>query len=164
MSPAKSSKGEPGTVREFMSVNLVSCHRIARKRTAEIARNLTQGLHTACFGPDEGFINSCSAGSGVGETHDRPVIVDCCGSIPGIASDVAKISRNTVFPKHRMSSANTSDRNTTIAGDADHLTEVINCCGCTSAVARQWWEFLHSTIRLPDRRPEPQDLEGRIAS
>src|SRR2546428_13721365 len=25
-------KGEPGTVREFMSVNLVSCHRIARKR------------------------------------------------------------------------------------------------------------------------------------
>src|SRR5438445_12731534 len=66
-------------------------------RTAEIARNLTQGLHTACFGPDEGFINSCSAGSGVGETHDRPVIVDRCGSVPGIASDVAKISRNTVF-------------------------------------------------------------------
>jgi len=125
---------------------------------------LPRELHTACFGPDEGFINSCSAGSGVGETHDRPVIVDRCGSVPGIASDVAKISRNTVFPKHRMFSANTSDRNTTIAGDADHLTEVINCCGCTSAVARQWWEFLHSTIRLPDRRPEPQDLEGRIAS
>ncbi len=96
--------------------------------TAEIARQHTQGLHATGLGPDEGFKNSCGARGRVGETHDRPVIVDRCGSVPGIASDVAKISRNTVFPKHRMFSANTSDRNTTIAGDADHLTEVINCC------------------------------------
>ncbi len=63
-----------------------------------------------------------------------------------------------------MSGANTPDCNTTIAGDADYLTEVIDCCGRAGAVARQRWEFLHGAVRLPDHRPELQDLESSIAS
>src|SRR5262249_30625258 len=122
--------------------------------TAEIARNLTQGLHAACFGPDEGFINSCSARGRVGEADDRPLIINRGGSVPGIAADVAKINRNRVSPKHRVLSAYTSDGNTAITGNADHLTEVINCCGGAGAVAREWWEFLHSAVRFPDGCPE----------
>src|SRR5438093_3646276 len=109
--------------------------------TAEIARNLAQGLDAARFGPDECFINSCGARGGVGETDDRPLIIDGCGRIPGIASDVSKIMRNAVLPKHRVFSANTSDRDTTIAGDTDHLTEIIDGCRRTGAVAGQRWAF-----------------------
>ena len=97
------------------------------------------------------------------ETNDRSLIIDRCGRVPGIAADVAKINRNTVLPKHRVFSADASDRNTAIAGNADHLTEVIDCCGRDGAVARQWWKFMHSAVRLPHRSPELQDLERRIA-
>src|SRR6266700_5777679 len=133
-------------------------------RTAEIARDFAQGLDAARFGPDECFIDSCSARGRVGETDDRALIIDGCGRVPGIASDVPKIIRNTVLPKHRVFSANTSDRDSTIAGDADHLSEIIDCCRRTGAVAGQRWEFLHLAVRLPDRRPELQDLKGRVAS
>jgi len=63
-----------------------------------------------------------------------------------------------------MSSAHTPDRDTAIARDADHLAEVIDCYGRAGAVARQRWEFLHRTVRLPDRCSELQDLEKSIAS
>src|SRR5207253_1972940 len=105
-----------------------------------------------------------SSGGRVGEADDRSLIIDRRGRIPGIASDVPKVSRNTVLPKHGVSSADTSNRHTAIAGDADHLTRVIDCCRCAGAVARQRWEFLHLAVRLPDHRPELQDLERRIAS
>jgi hypothetical protein len=39
--------------------------------TAEVARNLTQGLHPARFGPDECFKSSCEPRGGVGEADDR---------------------------------------------------------------------------------------------
>src|SRR5438034_316589 len=74
-------------------------------RTAEIARNLTQGLHTACFGPDEGFINSCSAGSGVGETHDRPVIVDAGGVTAVTAREWRQFSHLSVLPTKTLADA-----------------------------------------------------------
>jgi len=48
------------------------------------------------------------------ETNDRSLIIDRCGRVPGIAADVAKINRNTVLPKHRVFSADASDRNTAI--------------------------------------------------
>src|SRR6266536_3702110 len=105
---------------------------------------------------------SCSSRHLVGEADDCPLIIDCCGGVPGIASDVPKVRRNPVLPKYRVSGADTSDRNTTIAGDADHLTEVIDRCGRAGAVARQRWEFLHSAVRLPDGCPKLQYLERRI--
>src|SRR2546425_955274 len=82
--------------------------------TADIARQLTQGLHAACLSPNECFIMSCSSRHRVGEADDCPLIIDCCGGVPGIASDVPKVSRNTVLPKYRVFSADTPDRNTTI--------------------------------------------------
>src|SRR6266702_2760352 len=69
--------------------------------TAEIAWNLAQGLHPCCFGPYESFVSSGCARGGVGEADDRPLIVDRGGSVPGIASDIPKIGRSTVFSEHR---------------------------------------------------------------
>src|SRR5713226_3784620 len=131
--------------------------------TAEIARKLTQGPHAARFGPDEGFKSSCSARGRVGEADDRSLIIDRSGSVPGIASNVPKVNRNTVLPEHRMLSADTSDRDTTIAGDANHLTIVIDRCGGAGAVARQRREFPHCAVRPPYHRRELQDLERRVA-
>jgi len=69
---------------------------------------------------------SCEPGEGVGEANDRPLIIDHRRSIPGIASDISKVNRNTVLPEHGMSSAAISNRNKTISGDADHLSEIID--------------------------------------
>src|SRR5207245_2962447 len=80
-------------------------------------RKLTQGLHATCLCPNECFVTLCSSGGRVGDADDRSLIIDRRGRIPGIASDVPKVSRNTVLPKHGVSSADTSNRHTAIAGD-----------------------------------------------
>src|SRR6266704_1169827 len=113
MSPAKSRKGEPGTVREFMSVNLVSCHRIARKRCGPPLDRPTilspfslmplavlrrsPGILPRDFIPPalvqmkaSKTTGNCGARGRVGKADDRSLIIDRCGRVPGIASDVAK--------------------------------------------------------------------------
>jgi hypothetical protein len=79
-----------------------------------------------------------------------------------MSPQIADSGRNTVFPYHGVSRADTSNCNTARTGNADDLAFVIDCCSSAGAVTRQWQQLLHFAVSFPDYCPELQDLESRI--
>src|SRR5262249_1337517 len=98
------------------------------------------------------------------KAHHDAIIIDSCGSVPRMSSQVADVGGNTVFPKDGMCSADIPNRNPTGTRDADYLTFVIDCGGGAGVITRQRWQFLHLAVRFPDYGSKLQDLERRIAA
>src|SRR5512142_363485 len=80
-----------------------------------------------------------------------------------MSAEVTDIGRNAILPEHGMSGADTSDGDAASTRDADNLAQIIDGRGGADGIAGQRRQFLHSAVRLPDDRPELQNLECRIA-
>ena len=80
-----------------------------------------------------------------------------------MSAEIPDIGWNSVFPQDRMRGADSSDGNTAGAGDADHLTLVIDRRSGAGGITRQRRKFLHLPVGLPDHRSEPEDLKSGIA-
>jgi hypothetical protein len=83
--------------------------------------------------------------------------------IPGMPSEITEVDRDTLFPENRVRSTHSANRNSTRAGDTDNVPAIIDSGGGAGGIARQWRQFLHRAVGLPDHSPELQYLKRGIA-